>query len=145
MQTCTERQYPPAEVAQILDSALTSLQPYSQQNLPVYREIETCMGIIKNQMLALLPTPSAVETPIMWTSRSFFVRDCIHIHPSCPYSGGQRWCLIGFPCYLYESCISWFLSPIHWHSVFGLFCVLSWFHLISTLWMHVHKVKVNEE
>ncbi|KAM0938052.1 putative transcription factor MYB-HB-like family [Dioscorea sansibarensis] len=65
IQTCTERQYPPAEVAQILDSALTSLQPYSQQNLPVYREIETCMGIIKNQMLALLPTPSAVETPIM--------------------------------------------------------------------------------
>ncbi|KAJ0985772.1 hypothetical protein J5N97_004128 [Dioscorea zingiberensis] len=64
IQTCTERQYPPAEVAQILDSALTSLQPYSQQNLPVYREIETCMGIIKNQMLALLPTPSTVETSI---------------------------------------------------------------------------------
>jgi len=58
MQNCAERQYPPAEVAQVLDSAVSSLQPSCPQNLPVYREIETCMGIIKNQMLALIPTPS---------------------------------------------------------------------------------------
>ncbi|KAJ6837548.1 protein ALWAYS EARLY 2-like isoform X2 [Iris pallida] len=60
IQTCAERQYPPAEVAQILDSAVTSLQPCCQQNLPIYKEIETCMGIIKNQMLALIPTPSSL-------------------------------------------------------------------------------------
>ncbi|XP_038971849.1 protein ALWAYS EARLY 2-like isoform X2 [Phoenix dactylifera] len=67
IQTCTERQYPPAEIAQILDSAVTSLQPCCPQNLPIYREIETCMGIIKNQMLALIPTPSIippVEVPV---------------------------------------------------------------------------------
>lgn len=67
-QTCTERQYPPAEIAQILDSAVTSLQPCCPQNLPIYREIETFMGIIKNQMLALIPTPSIippVEVPIV--------------------------------------------------------------------------------
>ncbi|XP_020256591.1 protein ALWAYS EARLY 2-like isoform X1 [Asparagus officinalis] len=58
IQNCAERQYPPAEVAQVLDSAVTSLQPSCPQNLPVYREIETCMGIIKNQMLALIPTQS---------------------------------------------------------------------------------------
>ncbi|KAF9607392.1 hypothetical protein IFM89_034625 [Coptis chinensis] len=56
IQTCTERQYPPAEVAQILDSAVTSLQPYCSQNASVYREIQMCMGLVKNQILALIPT-----------------------------------------------------------------------------------------
>ncbi|XP_010931795.1 protein ALWAYS EARLY 3 isoform X3 [Elaeis guineensis] len=68
IQTCTERQCPPAEIAQILDSAVASLQPCCPQNLPIYREIETFMGIIKNQMLALIPTPSIippVEVPIV--------------------------------------------------------------------------------
>ncbi|XP_065043114.1 protein ALWAYS EARLY 2-like isoform X2 [Musa acuminata AAA Group] len=64
IQTCTERQYPPAEIAQILDSAVTSLHPYSPQNLPIYREIETCMGIIKNQILALIPTPTTAAPEI---------------------------------------------------------------------------------
>ncbi|XP_074589493.1 protein ALWAYS EARLY 3-like [Curcuma longa] len=64
IQICTERQYPPAEIAQILDSALASLQPCSPHNLPIYREIETCMGIIKNQMLALIPTPSTIAPEI---------------------------------------------------------------------------------
>ncbi|XP_042456861.1 protein ALWAYS EARLY 3-like isoform X1 [Zingiber officinale] len=64
IQICTERQYPPAEIAQILDSALASLQPCSPHNLPIYREIETCMGIIKNQMLALIPTPSTITPEI---------------------------------------------------------------------------------
>ncbi|XP_077218287.1 protein ALWAYS EARLY 3-like isoform X2 [Tasmannia lanceolata] len=60
IQTCTERQYPPAEVAQILDSAVTSLQPCCSQNLPIYREIQLCMGIVKNQILALIPTQSNI-------------------------------------------------------------------------------------
>ncbi|XP_020105525.1 protein ALWAYS EARLY 2 isoform X3 [Ananas comosus] len=62
IQACTERQYPPAEVAQILDSAVASLQPCCPGNLPIFREIETFMGVIKNQMLALIPTP-ATATP----------------------------------------------------------------------------------
>ncbi|PIN18023.1 Retinoblastoma pathway protein LIN-9/chromatin-associated protein Aly [Handroanthus impetiginosus] len=56
IQKCTERQFPPSDVAQILDSAVTSLQPLSSQNLPVYTEIQKCVGIIKNQILALIPT-----------------------------------------------------------------------------------------
>ncbi|KAL6548493.1 hypothetical protein OROGR_008914 [Orobanche gracilis] len=40
IQKCTERQFPPSDVAQILDSAVTSLQPRSSQNLPVYNEIQ---------------------------------------------------------------------------------------------------------
>ncbi|CAA0817669.1 Protein ALWAYS EARLY 3 [Striga hermonthica] len=40
IQKCTERQFPPSDVAQILDSAVTNLQPRSSQNLPVYNEIQ---------------------------------------------------------------------------------------------------------
>ncbi|KAL2942037.1 Protein ALWAYS EARLY 2 [Bienertia sinuspersici] len=56
IQTCTERQYPPAEVAQILDNAATSLHPGCPQNVSIYREIQMCMGRIKTQILALVPT-----------------------------------------------------------------------------------------
>uniref|UniRef100_A0A803KP52 SANT domain-containing protein n=1 Tax=Chenopodium quinoa TaxID=63459 RepID=A0A803KP52_CHEQI len=56
IQTCTERQYPPAEVAQILDDAVTGLHPCCPQNLSIYREIQMCMGRIKTQILALVPT-----------------------------------------------------------------------------------------
>ncbi|CAK9159737.1 unnamed protein product [Ilex paraguariensis] len=56
IQKCTERQFPPADVAQILESAVTSLQPCCSENLPVYSEIQKCMGIIRNQILALIPT-----------------------------------------------------------------------------------------
>ncbi|KAL7597112.1 hypothetical protein Lser_V15G27974 [Lactuca serriola] len=56
IQKCTEREFPPAEVASILDSAVSSLQPWSPQNVQVYAEIQKCMGIIKNQILALVPT-----------------------------------------------------------------------------------------
>lgn len=56
LQKCTERQFPPGDVAQVLDSAVTSLKPYCSQNLPIYTEIQKCMGIIRNQILALVPT-----------------------------------------------------------------------------------------
>ncbi|EYU45567.1 hypothetical protein MIMGU_mgv1a0007092mg, partial [Erythranthe guttata] len=56
IQKCTERQFPPSDVARILDSAVTSLKPCSSQNLPVYTEIQKCMGIIRNQIMALIPT-----------------------------------------------------------------------------------------
>lgn len=55
IQKCTERHFPPAEVAQVLDSALTSLQPHCSQNLSLYEEIQKFMGIIRTQILALLP------------------------------------------------------------------------------------------
>ncbi|XP_022973709.1 protein ALWAYS EARLY 3-like isoform X1 [Cucurbita maxima] len=56
IQKCTERQFPPADVAQVLDSAVNSLQPCCPQNLPLYAEIQKCMGIIRSQILALIPT-----------------------------------------------------------------------------------------
>ncbi|XP_058107388.1 protein ALWAYS EARLY 2-like [Magnolia sinica] len=60
IQTCTERQYPPAEVAQILDSAVKYLQPCCNQNSQIYRDIQQCIGMVKNQVLALIPTQTAV-------------------------------------------------------------------------------------
>ncbi|KAL4311611.1 hypothetical protein GQ457_01G030910 [Hibiscus cannabinus] len=56
IQKCTERQFPPGDVAEVLDSAVTSLKPFCSQNLPIYTEIQKCMGIIRNQILALVPT-----------------------------------------------------------------------------------------
>ncbi|KAF8107641.1 hypothetical protein N665_0118s0013 [Sinapis alba] len=56
IQMCTERQYPPADVAQLIDTAVTSLQPRCPQNLPIYREIQMCMGRIKTQILSLVPS-----------------------------------------------------------------------------------------
>ncbi|KAJ6351776.1 hypothetical protein OIU78_007634 [Salix suchowensis] len=56
IQKCTERQFPPSHVAQVLDSAVTSLKPCCPVNLPIYAEIQKFMGIIKNQILALVPT-----------------------------------------------------------------------------------------
>ncbi|XP_038890846.1 protein ALWAYS EARLY 3 isoform X5 [Benincasa hispida] len=56
IQKCTERQFPPSDVAQVLDSAVSSLQPCCPQNLPLYAEIQKCMGIIRSQILALIPT-----------------------------------------------------------------------------------------
>ncbi|XP_022722421.1 protein ALWAYS EARLY 3-like isoform X3 [Durio zibethinus] len=55
-QKCTERQFPPGDVAQVLDSAVSSLKPYCSQNLQIYSEVQKCMGIIRNQILALVPT-----------------------------------------------------------------------------------------
>ncbi|KAB1994909.1 hypothetical protein ES319_D13G127600v1 [Gossypium barbadense] len=54
--TCTERQFPPADVAQIMDLAARSLHPWCSENLWIYREIQRCMGKIKTQILALIPT-----------------------------------------------------------------------------------------
>ncbi|KAK4748829.1 hypothetical protein SAY87_015415 [Trapa incisa] len=56
IQTCTERHYPPADVARILDSAVSSLQPCCPENLAIYREIQMSVGRLKTQILALVPT-----------------------------------------------------------------------------------------
>ncbi|KAL5994733.1 hypothetical protein ACLOJK_024786 [Asimina triloba] len=56
IQAFTEQQYPPAEVAQALNDAVARLQPRCSQNLPIYREIQQCMGMVKHQILALIPT-----------------------------------------------------------------------------------------
>ncbi|KAF3331243.1 protein ALWAYS EARLY 2-like isoform X1 [Carex littledalei] len=60
IQSCTEKQHPPAEVTHILDSALSSVQPCCPENAGLYREIEFWMSIIKNQMLAFIPIGSPI-------------------------------------------------------------------------------------
>ena len=69
LQMCTERQYPPADVAQLMDTAVTSLQPRCPQNLPIYREIQMCMGRIKTQIMSLVPSWKCQFT---WVSVFFF-------------------------------------------------------------------------
>ncbi|XP_076931411.1 protein ALWAYS EARLY 3-like [Bidens hawaiensis] len=56
IQTCSERQYPPGDVVQMIDSAFTQLRPQCSENLGIYREIEMCMGRVKTQILALVPS-----------------------------------------------------------------------------------------
>ncbi|XP_010455109.1 PREDICTED: protein ALWAYS EARLY 1-like [Camelina sativa] len=56
IQMCTEKHYPPADVAQLMETAVTGLQPRCPQNMPIYREIQTCMGWIKTQIMALVRT-----------------------------------------------------------------------------------------
>ncbi|GAB2249231.1 hypothetical protein Droror1_Dr00012590 [Drosera rotundifolia] len=55
IQRCSERQFPPADVAQILEFAVTSLHRSCSENIPVYMEIQKCVGIIRSQILALVP------------------------------------------------------------------------------------------
>ncbi|XP_068658767.1 protein ALWAYS EARLY 3-like isoform X2 [Aristolochia californica] len=68
IQTCTERQCPPGEVAQILESALKTLEPCCSQNLPIYADIQNFMGVIKTQILALIPTQNNVLPAELSTS-----------------------------------------------------------------------------
>ncbi|XP_076921903.1 protein ALWAYS EARLY 3-like [Bidens hawaiensis] len=56
IQMCTERQYPPADVVQMIDSAFTKLHPQCFQNMGIFREIQMCMGRVKTQILALVPS-----------------------------------------------------------------------------------------
>lgn len=60
IKTCTERQHPPSDVAQMLDGAATSLQPYSSQNVVIYREIQQSLGVVKNQIFSMIPTHPSI-------------------------------------------------------------------------------------
>ncbi|KAH0850972.1 hypothetical protein HID58_095039 [Brassica napus] len=54
IQRCTEKQYPPADIAQVMEIAVRSLEPRCPQNMPIYRDIQTCMGWITNQIMCLV-------------------------------------------------------------------------------------------
>ncbi|KAG7552095.1 DIRP domain [Arabidopsis thaliana x Arabidopsis arenosa] len=56
MQMISQKQYPPEDVAQLMDTAVSDLQPRCPQNMPIYREIQTYMGLIKTQIMALVRT-----------------------------------------------------------------------------------------
>lgn len=56
IQRCTEQPYPPAVMVQMLDSTVATLYPQCSQNLSLYREIQMCMGRVKTQLLARVPS-----------------------------------------------------------------------------------------
>ncbi|MCO5608511.1 hypothetical protein L7F22_062722 [Adiantum nelumboides] len=58
VQAFTERQFPPAEIAMAFDSILASLRPCSSQNYQIYSEIQHYASLLKNQIIALIPTQS---------------------------------------------------------------------------------------
>ncbi|CAK9220289.1 unnamed protein product [Sphagnum troendelagicum] len=61
LQTLSDRTYSLADVNQTLDIALMSLRPKSAQNHFIYKEIEQQLGIVKAQIMALIPIRSAVQ------------------------------------------------------------------------------------
>ncbi|CAM0880183.1 unnamed protein product [Alopecurus aequalis] len=54
----SEYRHPPAKIAGVLEHAFSMLRPSCPENLAVYNEIESCISVIKNQILALVPTTS---------------------------------------------------------------------------------------
>ncbi|KAL9259777.1 ALWAYS EARLY 2-like protein [Drosera capensis] len=56
VQNCSARLHPPAEAAQLLDTAVKSLNLCSPENLSVLREIEMLMGRVKTQALTFVPS-----------------------------------------------------------------------------------------
>ncbi|CAN8255736.1 unnamed protein product [Cochlearia groenlandica] len=56
IQTCTENQYPPGEMAQMMEAAVSSLRPLCHENMPIYRDIQLCIGMIKTQLMSFVRT-----------------------------------------------------------------------------------------
>nr|BAK06561.1 predicted protein [Hordeum vulgare subsp. vulgare] len=52
----SEYRHPPAKIAGVLERAFSMLRPSCPQNLSIYADIESCIGMIKSQILALVPT-----------------------------------------------------------------------------------------
>uniref|UniRef100_A0ACD5VCU4 Uncharacterized protein n=1 Tax=Avena sativa TaxID=4498 RepID=A0ACD5VCU4_AVESA len=50
--------HPPAKIAGVLEQAFSMLRPSCPENLTIYNEIESCISVVKNQILALVPTAS---------------------------------------------------------------------------------------
>ncbi|CAN8265342.1 unnamed protein product [Cochlearia groenlandica] len=48
---CMEKQYPSEVVAKLMETAMSELQPRGPQNMPIYREIQTYLGLIRNEIM----------------------------------------------------------------------------------------------
>ncbi|XP_006643869.1 protein ALWAYS EARLY 3-like isoform X1 [Oryza brachyantha] len=55
----SENRHPPANIAGVLERACLMLRPSCSENLPIYNDIENCISVIKNQIVALVPTTSS--------------------------------------------------------------------------------------
>ncbi|CAM0901644.1 unnamed protein product [Alopecurus aequalis] len=54
----SEYRHPPAKIAGVLEHAFSMMRPSCPENLAVYNEIESCISVVKNQILALVPMTS---------------------------------------------------------------------------------------
>ncbi|KAM0822295.1 hypothetical protein ACQ4PT_071589 [Festuca glaucescens] len=54
----SEYRHPPAKIAGVLEHAFSMLRPSCPENLTIYNEMESCISVVKNQILALVPTTS---------------------------------------------------------------------------------------
>ncbi|CAL4952123.1 unnamed protein product [Urochloa decumbens] len=52
----SDSRHPPANIAGVLECASSMLRPSCPENLAIYKDIETCLSVIANQILALVPT-----------------------------------------------------------------------------------------
>ncbi|KAJ1282180.1 hypothetical protein BS78_03G031300 [Paspalum vaginatum] len=52
----SDSRHPPANIAGVLECASSMLRPICPENLAIYKDIETYLSIIANQILALVPT-----------------------------------------------------------------------------------------
>jgi hypothetical protein len=59
MQHFSEGRHPPPNIAGVLERACLMLRPSCAENLPIYNEIENFIAVIKNQILALVPSASS--------------------------------------------------------------------------------------
>ncbi|XP_015619153.1 protein ALWAYS EARLY 3 isoform X2 [Oryza sativa Japonica Group] len=55
----SEGRHPPPNIAGVLERACLMLRPSCAENLPIYNEIENFIAVIKNQILALVPSASS--------------------------------------------------------------------------------------
>ncbi|KAL6626905.1 hypothetical protein ACP70R_030631 [Stipagrostis hirtigluma subsp. patula] len=52
----SDSRHPPANIAGVLERASAMLRPICSENFAIYKDIESSLGIIANQILALVPT-----------------------------------------------------------------------------------------
>ena len=56
VQRLSDSRHPPANIAGVLERASSMLRPSCPENLAIYKDIETYISVIANQILALVPT-----------------------------------------------------------------------------------------
>ncbi|KAL6838768.1 hypothetical protein ACP4OV_031482 [Aristida adscensionis] len=61
----SDSRHPPANIAGVLERASAMLRPTCSENLAIYKDIESSLGIIANQVLALVPTTLGCGRPAM--------------------------------------------------------------------------------
>ena len=55
VQRLSDSRHPFASIAGVLEHASSMLRPSCPENLAIYKDIETCLSVIANQILALVP------------------------------------------------------------------------------------------